>query len=173
MMLGRIGKWLRRLAEKLRRWTGQDPGAEPAPETGNPQGTEGDAVDYGALVWSCGGFDGGRAALDVPRIRDLRVHNGGCRYRWEVGLESWGAAKTDYSKALACGFVQLADGSWRGGKFDWVSTSREARDFKNIHEGYRGWTLEGVPKRTCFALVMVAPDGRKRSNVVAADWRRE
>ena len=78
-------------------------------------------------------------------------------YSWTGDtLASWGLAYDDASAALACLFVQKADGSWVGGKFDWISTSRRSRGLENIQLGYGGWTLAGVPNPCAAAFVIVS-----------------
>ena len=131
-----------------------------------------DEADYSAFTWAYGGFNGSRAALSEPRIAALRMNGmSGLSYRWAgPNLSAWGIAHTD-AAALACLFVRRADGSWVGGKFDWISTSRTNRDFKNLG-GYQGWTLAGIPNPCRAAFVIVSADGRRRSNVIAAEWRR-
>ena len=147
------------------------PPATPGTPT-QPDTPAADEADYSAFSWAYGGFNGARAALDKPRIESLRMNGmSGLSYRWAgPNLSAWGLSHTD-AGALACLFVQRADGSWVGGKFDWISTSRTTRDFKNLG-GYNGWTLAGIPNPCKAAFVIVSADGRRRSNVIAADWRR-
>jgi hypothetical protein len=66
---------------------------------------------------------------------------------------------------VACLFC-YSGGKWVGGKFDWVSTSRRTRDFKNIHEGYHGWSPTVFKNATAYAFVIVSKDGKSRSNVI-------
>lgn len=147
------------------------PATPPAPPT-QPEQPAADEAPYGAFSWAYGGFNGSRAALDAPRIGALKMNGmSGLSYNW-VGpnLSAWGIGHAN-ADALACLFLRRADGSWVGGKFDWVSSSRTTRDFKNLG-GYQGWTLEGVPNPCRAAFVIVSADGRRRTNVIAADWRR-
>ena len=147
------------------------PPATPGTPT-QPDTPAADEADYSAFTWAYGGFNGARAALDKPRIESLRMNGmSGLSYRWAgPNLSAWGIAHTD-AAALACLFLQRADGSWVGGKFDWISSSRTTRDFKNLG-GYNGWTLAGIPNPCRAAFVIVSADGRRRSNVITADWRR-
>ena len=147
------------------------PPATPGTPT-QPDTPAADEADYSAFSWAYGGFNGSRAALSEPRIASLRMNGmSGLSYRWAgPNLSAWGIAHTD-AAALACLFVQRADGSWVGGKFDWISSSRTTRDFKNLG-GYNGWTLAGIPNPCRAAFVIVSADGRRRSNVITADWRR-
>jgi len=147
------------------------PPATPGTPT-QPDTPAADEADYSAFSWAYGGFNGARAALDKPRIESLRMNGmSGLSYRWAgPNLSAWGLSHTD-AGALACLFLQRADGSWVGGKFDWISSSRTTRDFKNLG-GYKGWTLAGIPNPCRAAFVIVSADGRRRSNVITADWRR-
>ena len=147
------------------------PPATPGTPT-QPDTPAADEADYSAFTWAYGGFNGARAALDKPRIESLRMNGmSGLSYRWAgPNLSAWGLSHTD-AGALACLFLQRADGSWVGGKFDWISSSRTTRDFKNLG-GYNGWTLAGIPNPCRAAFVIVSADGRRRSNVITADWRR-
>ena len=58
-------------------------------------------------------------------------------FEWAKGdCRNIGAtSKTDASHTVACLF--LANG--KGGKFEWISTSRKTRSMKNIRTGYNGW----------------------------------
>jgi hypothetical protein len=172
---------IRDVVDEYRDWRGSHTNA-PAVPPGAPPATPGtptqpdtpaaDEADYSAFTWAYGGFNGARAALDKPRIASLRMNGmSGLSYRWAgPDLSAWGIAHTD-AAALACLFLQRADGSWVGGKFDWISSSRTTRDFKNLG-GYKGWTLAGIPNPCRAAFVIVSADGRRRSNVITADWRR-
>lgn len=128
-----------------------------------------DAVDFGQLDFCWGGFKGGSAKLDAKaRILNLSVSSSGMSYKWlSGGCENLGAtSKDDYKHTVACLFC-LVGGKWRGGKFDWISTSRTTRDFKNITEGYVGWDREAVGKADKFAFVIIGADGKRRTNVIS------
>ena len=140
-------------------------------EEAEPVPADVDAVDFALLQWKFGGVDGSKAKLDSPRVADLRASDSSIRYTWKTGLSGWGLANAD-AGALACLFVERSDGSIVGGKFDWVSTSRSSRGLENVFGGYNGWSLEGVPNPTRICFVVLSADGRKRSNVVSAEWSR-
>ena len=118
------------------------------------------------LDFRYGGFKGGGAVEDpATQIADLHVTRTKMTYRWLNGdLGAWGLARTE-AGALACAFYW--DGSaWRGGKFDWISTSRTTRDWNNLDAGYGGWDAAAfwaAPKR---AFCIVSRDGRKRTNLI-------
>ena len=118
------------------------------------------------IAWKCGGFDGSKAREDpATQIRGLRISGDGLSYRWAAGdLSNWGLSRTD-AGALACAFWW--DGSrWVGGKFDWISTSRLTRDFKNIRDRYHGWDPDAFLNAKRRAFCIVSADGRKRTNLL-------
>ena len=143
----------------------------PAPEetpTDPSAPSTSDAVPYSSLTWSMGGFRGAGALQHSGAvIGSLSVKSNGMSYRWvSGGCETLGAtSKGDADHTLACLFYLDASGKWQGGKFDWVSTSRTTRDFKNIHDGYNGWSPSAFSAATEYAFVIVGTNGR-RTNVI-------
>ncbi len=131
-----------------------------------------DDVFLGEFHWDFGGFDGGKAEKSEVRIAGLKVKKNGLSFEYIEDLSHWGLAYEDYTGALACLFVCDRDGRWIGGKFDWISSSRTTRDFENIYDGYEGWSLHNVPNPCPVAFVIVSPNGKKRSNVIAGIWER-
>lgn len=132
-----------------------------------------DGVAFSSLSWRFGGFNGADAVLSSPRIASLSAKASGLSFKWQTGLSSWGLADDDAS-AIAALFVQTPDGSWIGGKFDWISTSRSTRDFKNIYEGYNGWSLAGLDNPCPACFVVVSKDGKKRTNVLGpVSWKHD
>lgn len=143
----------------------------PDAEEEAPPAEDADAIDFTRLEWKFGGVDGSRAALSTPRLSGLKAGAKSLSYTWEEGLGGWGLARDD-AGALACFFVEREDGSVVGGKFDWVSTSRSSRGLENVFDGYAGWSLSGVPNPCKCWFVVITKDGRKRSNVAGAEWKR-
>ena len=143
---------------------------DPPPQTGgNTGGVEAvrDDVDFGALKWRYGGFNGAGARLDSPRISNLRSDGRVLHYKWDVGLSGWGLGHTEAGAICAVFFER--NGEWIGGKFDWVSTSRANRELKHV-ESYSNWPSAGIslPWRGRVAFVVVDKSGKRRSNVVEA-----
>ena len=140
---------------------------EAAASTSSTSSTDGaDAVNFAALKWCWGAFDGSKAAEDAgARIGSLKVSASGLSYKWEKGgCERLGASSKTDASCLACLFC--FDGSaWRGGKFDWISTSRTTRDMKNVEDGYNGWDAGAFRSAKAYAFVIVSKDGRRRTNV--------
>ena len=123
-----------------------------------------DQVAFDQLNWQCGGINGKTATLSDVRISNLVVNKpNNMTLNWDVGMEVWGypnAAAT----GIACLFCKV-NGKWIGGKFEWISTSRTFRDFKNIKGSYAGWkpTYLNVSE---FAFVVLNVTGSQRSNVI-------
>lgn len=131
-----------------------------------------DAVDFDLFHWDFGGFHPATNCVrEVVEIADLDMRRDGLSFKYVEDLSAWGLGYGE-AEALACLFVLDNDGIWVGGKFDWISTSRQSRDFENIYSGYNGWDLSNVPKTTTAAFVIVSKDGKKRSNVITATWER-
>lgn len=136
--------------------------------------THSDAVPFNHFNWVYGGFNGSGATIHPfdPLLSNIRYTSNGLAFTYDRDLTAWGRAPGDAGGALACLFVQRADGSWVGGKFDWISSSRSTRDFKNIKSGYNGWSLADVPNPCQAAFVIVHVNGKQRSNVISSSWRR-
>ena len=129
-----------------------------------------DAAPFASLKWPWGAFDGSKAALsDKARIKALKVTASGLSYAWESGgCEDLGASSKTDASCLACLFC--FDGSvWRGGKFEWLSTSRTSRDLKNIESGYSGWDAGAFRSAKAHAFCIVSKDGRRRTNVIVQE----
>ncbi len=144
--------------------------SSPTPNT--ESGDAADAASFGSFRWSYGGINGGGARKTSASIGGLRFSRTGLSYSWTgSNLSAWGMSNSDTS-AYACLFVKKSDGSWVGGKFDWVSSSRTTRDLKNVLQGYHGWSLSGVPNPCDAAFVIVSGDLKKRTNVIVGKWAR-
>ncbi|MBQ3812149.1 MAG: hypothetical protein II841_01125, partial [Bacteroidales bacterium] len=119
-----------------------------------------------SLNWCWGGFNGSKAKeVSDAQIDSLKITSSGMSYKWvKGGCEALGAtSKTDSDHTLACLF--LVDG--RGGKFDWISTSRTTRDFKNINNGYNGWNASAFKACKTFYFCICSADGKRRTNVIS------
>lgn len=134
--------------------------AEPVPDA--------DAVAFSSLGWDYGGFKGGKATpVDGCEIGSLKVSSSGMSYKWvEGGCEQLGASSRTAADCICALFVKGKDGQWRGGKFDWISTSRTTRSFENIKGEYHGWPTDAIESATGYAFVIVSKDGKRRSNVI-------
>lgn len=170
----RVQAEFERAVARIREALADDPGSVPGvPETGETPAdpsspSTADAVPYGSLNWSMGGFRGAGALQHSGAvIGSLSVKSNGMSYKWvSGGCEALGATrKDDADHTLACMFYKDASGKWQGGKFDWISTSRTTRDYKNIDSGYQGWNAAAFRSASEVAFVVVGTNGR-RTNVI-------
>lgn len=157
--MSKLSKEWQRFMRRLCRWFGKAENAEAdtLPKHEAP-----------ALKWCWGGLDGSKATeTDKARIKNLRVSSSGLSYDWETGgCEALGAtSREDASHTIACLFLE--DG--RGGKFDWISTSRRTRDFANIKGGYNGWSKSAFAASRRVWFCICSKDGRTRTNLICAD----
>ena len=116
-------------------------------------------------------MNGSHASQSGVVIAGLSCSRGGLSFRYVKNLSAWGRSHGNAGD-YACFFVQKADGSWVGGKFDWISSSRTTRGFENIFSGYNGWSLAGVPNPCNAAFVILNHDCKRRSNVISGRWSR-
>ena len=141
------------------------------PSGGGGGATAGDAVPFSSLKWSFGGVNGSGAVQSGVVISGLSFSRNGLSFRYNKDLSAWGRSHT-HAGDYACLFVQRSDGSWVGGKFDWISSSRTTRDFVNVRGGYHGWSFAGVPNPCNAAFVILNHDCGRRSNVLSGRWTR-
>ncbi len=125
-----------------------------------------DEMDFNLLDWCWGGANGEKAKLvDGVVIGSLKVSSNDMSYKWIAGgCEKLGAKDRSDAGETICALFAHIDGRWRGGKFDWISTSRKSRSLENIKGGYGGWDPKAL-SATEFALVICSQDGKRRSNV--------
>ena len=139
----------------------------------NASAASADEVAFASLEWEYGGFNGAGAVLD-PAVVLADLKNSGTKvsYTWvgaaapNGGLEAWGLGWSD-AGAICAIFIKRSDGTWTGGKFDWVSTSRSFRGLEHL-TNYNGWHDE-LPIKASVAFVVVSRDGKKRTNVIVAE----
>ena len=150
---------------------GQATAATPAAGTAGDAPADPDQIGYGSLSWRYGGINGRGYKPSAVSISGLRASHGGLSFRYKTNLSAWGYGNSDIA-AYACMFVQTANGSWVGGKFDWISSSRSSRDFNNVYSGYGGWNLDNVPNPCQIAFVIIDANSKRRSNVIVGTWNR-
>lgn len=140
----------------------------PAVET--PAAATADEVDFASLDWCWGGFKGGSAKeVSGCQIGSLKVSGGNMSYKWVAGgCEKLGATSREDADHTPCALFCKIYGKWKGGKWEWISTSRTTRGLKNIEDGYGGWDKTAISKASEYAFVIVSVDGKKRSNVITA-----
>lgn len=154
-------------------WNGAPsaPAAAAAEDPDDAAGLPADEVPFSSLSWTYGRTNGANAQPSEVSIAGLSMGADSLRFGYTSDLSSWGLASTDAS-AIACLFVQRSDGSWVGGKFDFISSSRTFRSLTNVMSGYGGWSLSGVPNPCQAAFVIIDRNGSRRSNVISATWSR-
>ena len=130
-----------------------------------------DAIDFGLLRWTDGGFDGSKAVLSAPRLSAPVFGARRVDFSWLVGMESWGYDR-EQADGVFCLFTEQPDGTFAGGKMEWISTSRTYRELGNLFSGEYRRDLSGVSNPCRTAIVVVSKDGTKRGNVVAGEWQR-
>lgn len=147
------------------------PAADPAAETTEPPNRQ-TTEPAETLDFRWGGFKGGNAVEDPgAQIGSVRMTSKGMSYKWKKGgCETLGAtSRTDCDHTLVCAFFWDAKAKkWVGGKFDWISTSRLSRDWKNIRDGYAGWNADKFFAATRHAFCIVSKDGKRRTNLAEA-----
>lgn len=150
-------------------WKGSGPVVAPAPANDQQITQSADEVDFSALDWCWGAFGGKNAkAVDGVQISSLKVSGDGMSYKWvSGGCEKLGASSREDAACIAALFCKI-DGQWRGGKWEWISTSRTTRSLENIKEGYNGWDASAISKASEYAFVITSKDGKKRTNVIKA-----
>lgn len=128
-----------------------------------------DQVDYSLLDWCWGGFNAKNAQhKEGVIIANLAVHNSGMSYSWQSGnCEALGASGHTNADCIAALFCNVG-GKWKGGKFEWISTSRLTRSWHNLH-GYNGWQFSAYEQAKEVCFVIVSRDGRVRSNVIKTE----
>ena len=155
-----------------------EPEPEPSPSspTQYPPGNGADEVNFSLLNWTFGNFNGSRAVNTGVQISHLAISKDKFSFQWDVNMSAWGYPQRDHAEYCAW-FVKKSDGTWVGGKFDWIRNSNNGRDFGHINpapgnSSYNGWTLAGVPNPCESAFVVIHGDGKRRSNVLHGMWTR-
>lgn len=166
------------LAELPEQTSTLDPQQATNPTTPDPTpDTSADAINYTALKWQYGGINAASSPLDTTaRIANLSASSKSLSYSWQSGgCQALGASSdSDYSKTLCAAFFLQPDGSWVGGKFDWISTSRTDRELKHmIGPGYySNWSQFDPSKSTAIAFVIISVKTGKRTNIITTNWQR-
>lgn len=131
-----------------------------------------DEIEFSELVWDFGGINGANAQLTTALVSDATFTPNGLSYKWkENDLSVWGYARTQ-ADGRTCVFYKK-DGKWHGGFFEWISTSRTTRDWKNIKTKYKGWNWEVIPDGADGAFLIMSRDGKKRTNVLKTKWKKK
>lgn len=82
---------------------------------------------------------------------------------------SWPTNGDGGCDAIICMFRKL-DGTWKGGKFDWIRTGGQSVKLtENIEGGYGGHTTPADGETVAFMFMSV--DYKQRSNAVFCQWK--
>lgn len=128
-----------------------------------------DEVNFAELVWDKGGENGSKAVLTEALIKDFKLDSNKLSYNWvDKNMSIWGYAYTQ-ADGRTCVFYKK-NGKWHGGFFEWISSSRKTRDFKNIKTKYKGWDWNDIPNGSDAVLVIISRDGKKRTNTLKGKW---
>lgn len=133
-----------------------------------------DQVPFSSLQWTYGGINGSGASHSGVSIGGMSCsgpanENGNVSWKYSPDLGAWGVSYTDHTQAYFCFFIKESDGVWRGGKLDWISSSRTSRNFHNISGHYLGWKVNaGSPAQV--AMLILNKDCKRRSNVITTTW---
>lgn len=135
-------------------------------------GCEDDKDNQKVVLNFCYGGVNGVNAIEDPncQIQNLRINGQhGLSYQWKDGktMKAWGEKSPSDIIGLACaGYFDPSTGKWNVGKFDWISSSRLTRDFKNISTRYQGWEPDRFynAKDKCFFIM--EPNGKRRTNIL-------
>lgn len=120
------------------------------------------------LVFCYGNFPANNAVEDSEvQIKDFRMDSRYIYYSWAKNdLSRWGYAYTEAS-ALACAFFFDEESkTWKGGKFEWISTSRLSRDMTNLLTGYGGWDCKKFLAAKKHGFCIVSKDRSRRTNLI-------
>ena len=117
------------------------------------------------ISWCYGGFDGSHAEEDKRvQISNFNMNSSNMTIQWTSGMSAWGYQHSD-PKGIACAFFydEKSD-TWFGGKFEFISTSRNYREWSNIKDKYKGWDYGKFINAKKHAFCVVSGDGKKRTN---------
>lgn len=152
-------------------WKGSGPVVAPsAPANGQQITQSADEVDFSALDWCWGGFNGKKAELvSGAQIGSLKVTGDGMSYKWvRGGCEQLDKNCSHKDPCCTCALFCFVDGKWVGGKWEHISSDRTTRAFSNIKDGYGGWDASALSKATEFAFVILDDGAKRRTNVIKA-----
>lgn len=138
----------------------------PSASTDNPDSTEPSSLSSFRL------HDGFKCNLSNPEniLKSASVKGG--RISFSYDKYSWPESpKEEGCNAVACMFLKQADGSWYGGKFDWIRTGGQSvKDTKNITGGYGVWSTIQPKAGDEVAFIWCRVDGKGCSNPVFCTW---
>lgn len=125
-----------------------------------------DAVPFESLVWDCGGFTPSSSTVVKGNISSVAFNGSTLTYSATVDAD-WGSEGNAPNATIAALFFKSGDGTWHGGKFDWIGFVGKPRPAGHIAE-YNGWAHTfPAPKGDEYVYVLIRGDNkRSRTNVV-------
>lgn len=158
--------------------TASDPGSATQPDDYEPGGGV-DQVQFSALKWMYGNFNGAGAVNSGVQISNLKAGKTSFTFKWDRNMGAWGKPASNHAE-LCAWFVKKNDGTWVGGKFDWVFNSNTSRAMHHFWPpgqsiNYQNWgklDWQNVPNPCQAAFVVVESNGKRRSNVITCTWAR-
>lgn len=129
-----------------------------------------DGFSYGAVIWG-GESYAGASTVDLA-LHSADVSGGYIRFEFDMNdswpLHSLGDGNV---QAVACMFMKRADGSWYGGKFDWIAVGGQSVKLtENIDNGYGAFASEKPTAGQTVAFMWISTDKTRRSNEAITTW---
>ena len=126
-----------------------------------------DDVDNGdtsiQLVWDKGGVNGS-GAEEVTAINNPSWSHSGINY--SVNTSMW-PSNGENLNGYACFFI-IRDNEAHGGKFEWIRSNTNYRDWKNLRDGYGGHRVPNSGEQVAFCVLSL--DRQERSSVIFWTW---
>lgn len=135
-------------------------GCESSSSSGSSGSSSGD-LDLSKVSWIGPDFSGA-VRDDRAVLHSIDISRGG-----NMIFLNWDPLPSDWPRqvnapGMMCLFYKQGDGTWRGGKFEWLDPGQTAKSLKNISNGYNGWRTP--PAGSKAALIIFSTDGARRSN---------
>jgi hypothetical protein len=139
------------------------PGESPAPSPAFP-----DAVPFSELRWDFGGFSADAGATAEFSITSVSFNGSTLNYSVADAPANWGSEGGAPRATVFAIFFKRANGTWTGGKVDWIGFFGKPRPLADHLAHYENWD-ESVPiaKGTEYAVVLVRGDSKSRRSSVA------
>lgn len=143
-------------------------GAAQSETAAQPAATSGGDFNLSAVQWIGPNHAGSqRDERAVLHSASINLGNNTVRLSYNPLPSDWPLQVNAPGKL--CLFEQLPDGSWRGGKFEWLDPGQSVKSLNNINNGYNGWRRPAVGSR--IAVVILSTNGRRHSNPAFTEYR--
>ncbi len=136
-------------------------GGDSPAETPQADGGGSAAFDFSKVSWVGPNFS--RSVRDERAV----LHSASINLGQNVVRLSYTPLPSDWPRqvnapGMLCMFVERADGTWSGGKYEWLDPGQTVKSLKNINNGYNGWRTP--PRGSRVATMIFSTDGRRHSN---------